>query len=185
MTDRPRALRPGDPVPVRFEKWGGLPHWAVDVLWLGEDDHGCWLGWPEGTLWSRPGMSFSSDGLQVGLFPRGRGFAATFYQQVAEVPFRVYADVATMPGWRDGCLTAVDLDLDVIQRFDGTVLVDDEDEFAEHQVRYGYPAEVVAAAEEECARLVEEMSAGAAHFAEPTAAGWRDELARLLGTQAP
>ena len=33
----------------------------------------------------------------------------------------------------------VDLDLDVIRMRDGGIL-DDEDEFAEHQVRYGYPA---------------------------------------------
>ena len=31
-------------------------------------------------------------------------------------------------------MTAVDLDLDVIRRFDGSWFVDDEDEFAEHQV---------------------------------------------------
>jgi protein associated with RNAse G/E len=180
MTDRPRGLRPGDPVPVRFEKWGGLPHWAVDVLWLGEDDHGWWLGWPEATVWTRPGRTFRSDGLQVGLFPRDRGFAATFYQQVADVTFRIYADVATRPSWRDGALTAVDLDLDVLQGFDGTISVDDEDEFAEHRLSYGYPADVVAAAEAECACLVEEMSTGAAHFAEELAQRWRAERARLL-----
>lgn len=35
----------------------------------------------------------------------------------------------------------VDLDLDVVRRFDGSAEILDEDEFAEHQVRYGYPPE--------------------------------------------
>jgi hypothetical protein len=180
MTDRPPGLVPGDAVPVRFEKWGGRPHWSVDVLWLGEDEHGQWVGWPEGTVWSRPGMTFTAHGLQVGLFPRDRGFAATFYEPVADYRYRVYADVATVPSWRDGALTAVDLDLDVVSLFDGSVEVDDEDEFAEHQKRFGYPTRVVAEAEAECARLVTEMRSGATHFAEPLAASWRAALARQL-----
>ena len=47
-------------------------------------------------------------------------------------------------------MTAVDLDLDVVRRTDGTVYVDDEDEFAEHRVSFGYPPEVVELAEESC-----------------------------------
>ena len=41
----------------------------------------------------------------------------------------------------------VDLDLDVVLTRDGHLYVDDEDEFAEHRVQLGYPAEVVALAE--------------------------------------
>ena len=41
----------------------------------------------------------------------------------------------------------VDLDLDVVLTRAGHLFVDDEDEFAEHQVELGYPAEVVALAE--------------------------------------
>jgi protein associated with RNAse G/E len=41
----------------------------------------------------------------------------------------------------------VDLDLDVIVTLDGHLVVDDEDEFAEHQVELGYPPAVVALAE--------------------------------------
>ena len=33
----------------------------------------------------------------------------------------------------------VDLDLDVIRMRDGRIILDDEDEFEEHQVRYAYP----------------------------------------------
>jgi hypothetical protein len=171
---------PGDPVRVRFEKWGGGAHWGADVVWLGEDEHGWWAGWGEGTHWERPGGSFTSHGLQVGLFPRDRGFAATFYEPVADYEFRVYVDVATVPTVTpEGVISAVDLDLDVIQRFDGAVLVDDEDEFVLHRERYAYPPELVGHAERECARLVEELGSGAPQFAEDLAAGWRERLRDL------
>ena len=169
---------------VRFRKWGGGAHWSADVLWLGEDEHGWWAGWPPGTRWTRPGMEFTSHGRQVGLFPRDRGFAATFYEPVPEYRYRLYVDVATTPtltvsGVAAGELTAVDLDLDVIERFDGGVFVDDEDEFAEHQVAYGYPSDVVAAAEAERDRLLREVGDGAAHFRESLAEHWRSRLTAL------
>jgi uncharacterized protein len=175
----PGRLAPGDPVRVRFRKWGGGEHWSADVLWLGEDEHGWWAGWPDGTTWSRPGARFVSRGAQVGLFPRDRGFAATFYEPVADYAWRLYVDVATTPVLHDGELSAVDLDLDVIERFDGHVFVDDEDEFAEHQAVYGYPADVVAEAEAERDRLLREVTTGADHFAEALAERGRARLGQL------
>lgn len=47
------------------------------------------------------------------------------------------------------------------------------DEFAEYQVSYGYPAEVGAAAEAECAQVVDEIRSGATTFAAVTADPWR------------
>jgi hypothetical protein len=167
---------------VQFRKWRGGEHWGADVLWLGEDEHGWWAGWPAGTRWSRPGAEFTSFGAQVGLFPRDRGFAATFYEQVpgSGYAFRLYVDVATPPVLQAGELTSVDLDLDVIERFDGHFYVDDEDEFAEHQAVYGYPADVVAEAEAERDRLLREVTAGVDHFAESLAQHWRARLTRLV-----
>lgn len=52
-------------------------------------------------------------------------------------------NVALPSTWRDGTLRFVDLDLDVIWLADGTVLIDDEDEFAEHRERFGYPPDLV------------------------------------------
>ena len=52
--------------------------------------------------------------------------------------------VRAEPEWE---VTMVDLDLDVVLTRDGHLYVDDEDEFAEHRVQLGYPAEVVALAE--------------------------------------
>jgi protein associated with RNAse G/E len=54
----------------------------------------------------------------------------------------------------------VDLDLDVVKRRDGRVHIDDEDEFAEHQVAMGYPPHVAATARADCARVFLAMEAG-------------------------
>ena len=58
-----------------------------------------------------------------------------------------YVDMTTVPVWDGSVVRAVDLDLDVVELLDGEVIVDDEDEFAEHQVAFGYPPEIVALAE--------------------------------------
>jgi hypothetical protein len=51
-------------------------------------------------------------------------------------------------------VTAADLDLDVVRRFGASQSeLLDEDGFAEHRERFGYPADVVAAAEQAAAWL--------------------------------
>ncbi|MGH3349605.1 MAG: hypothetical protein ACRDPS_02985, partial [Nocardioides sp.] len=50
----------GHPVRVEFTKWGGRPHWAFDGLYLGEDEHGEWIGHPVGTFATKPGGSYTS-----------------------------------------------------------------------------------------------------------------------------
>jgi protein associated with RNAse G/E len=56
----------------------------------------------------------------------------------------VYCDITTVPMWpTPDVVTMVDLDLDVRRRRTGVVQILDEDEFAVHQVRYGYPPEVI------------------------------------------
>ncbi|MGH8930746.1 MAG: DUF402 domain-containing protein [Egibacteraceae bacterium] len=55
-----------------------------------------------------------------------------------------YVNVATPSTWHDGVLRFVDLDLDLIWRHGSTELfLDDEGEFEEHRVAYGYPAALV------------------------------------------
>jgi uncharacterized protein len=140
----------GEPVRIEMEKWGGRPHWHIPGCWLGTDEHGDWVGIPAGTLMVRPGLEIVSEFDQVGLVPAAgsdaeRGFLATFHEPPA--PVWVYVDMTTPPVWDGGVVRAVDLDLDVIRGREGDVVVDDEDEFAEHQVAFGYPPEIVALAE--------------------------------------
>jgi protein associated with RNAse G/E len=86
------------------------------------------------------------------LFPRDQWFTAIFNDEPRST--EIYCDITTPVEFSEDVVTMIDLDLDVIKKRDGTVLVDDEDEFAEHQVKYGYPADVIATAQETCDRLV-------------------------------
>lgn len=60
-------------------------------------------------------------------------------------PSKHYVNIATPATWHDGALRFIDLDLDVIWRAaTGEVILDDEDEFALHQSRFGYPDDLIA-----------------------------------------
>lgn len=167
-------LAPGHPVRGRYTKWGGKRHHGADLVYLGADGHGDWLGDPVGNEWSGGPKSFASVTENVLLVPRDRGMTAMFYTEHPEQTFELYVDITTPPVWDGDLVTAVDLDLDVVRLFDGSWYVDDEDEFAEHRVSYGYPPELVASAEAECARVVDEIRSGAAILASDAAAPWRD-----------
>ena len=126
----------GDPVHVRMAKWGERPHWEYAGVWLGTDELGSWVGAPAGTHHHRPGFEFHSDVDTVTLFPHERWWAATFH--APGIWCTAYVDMTTpaiIEGGHDAIVVrCVDLDLDVVRRADGTWYVDDEDEFAEHQV---------------------------------------------------
>jgi protein associated with RNAse G/E len=100
----------------------------------------------------------------VQLIPSDQWWTAVFNDPPSGA--EVYCDISTPPRWVSAdFVTMVDLDLDVVRvRHDGRVFVDDEDEFALHQVRYGYPPDVIAAAEDAAAWLFAAVSAGAEPF---------------------
>ena len=177
------TLEPGDRLDVAMTKWGDRPHWEFEAKYLGADGHGHWAGLPAGTAFRRPGMEFVSTNMQVTLIPRAGWWVATFHgpggktwADLDDAPVDVYVDMTT-PAEIDGLtVRCVDLDLDVIRGDNGHVIVDDEDEFAEHQVAFGYPPDVVRAAEESCATVLAAVSAGAAPFDGHSSRVW---LARL------
>lgn len=140
---------------MMMSKWGERPHWELDAVYLGNDEHGQWIGAPAGTLNARPGAQFVSEVDSVSLVPPGDGelvtHIATFHRP--GIWCRVYVDITTPARWDGALLRAVDLDLDVIRGDTGRVWVDDEDEFADHRVSLGYPDDIVAAALASCARV--------------------------------
>ena len=140
---------PGTIVRCQMSKWGDRPHWGFDAIHLGSDEHGEWIGAPAGTHHTRPGHTFHSAADAVTLVPAGGWYAATFYAPGTWCA--VYIDITTPGEWDGTTLRFVDLDLDVVRLADplpdaarqrrvdtgrvaGEVFVDDEDEFAEHQV---------------------------------------------------
>jgi hypothetical protein len=160
-------------------KWGGRPHWEFEAVHLGGDAYGDWCGVPAGTVFLRPDAEYVSPVDQVMLAPAAdaddRHWLATFHADGGVV--EVYVDMTTPPEWDGPVLRAVDLDLDVVRDPDGRVWVDDEDEFAEHRVAFGYPADVVAQAERAAERIRDAVSGRVAPFDGTTHRAWLDRFA--------
>lgn len=162
-----------DLVRVIYRKYDGSLHWNQLAWRLGEDEHGVWVGAPAGTPVRRGHEAGTpAEAAHAMLFPRGAWWTAVFN----EAPHRteIYCDITTVPSWPLADeVTMVDLDLDVRRRRTGEVQLLDEDEFAEHRLRYAYPDDVVVEAERAAAGLVDALRDGV----EPFGAGYRSWLA--------
>lgn len=155
-----------------FCKYDGRPHRLLECVRLGEDEHGLWVGSLPGARGRRgDGSWVTIDHTRVRVFPRGQWWSALF--NAAPHPTAVYCDITMPPRFTDDSVTAVDLDLDVRLLRDGSVLVVDEDEFAEHQVKYGYPADVIASARAACDWVAANVATS-----EPFTEAYRPYLAR-------
>jgi hypothetical protein len=186
-------MEPGTQIRCEMTKWGERPHWQFSGIFLGADEHGEWLGFPAGTHNHRPGHEFHSAVACVTLVQPGRWHLPTF--QAPGIWCDLYVDVTTPAAWDGDVLRAVDLDLDVIRmapelpasvppRMDagpGEIFVDDEDEFAEHQVAFGYPADVIEAAQAGCDQVLAAVRAGVAPY-DGTHEHWLTELSRLTAS---
>lgn len=149
-------------VQVISQKYDGTPHRRFRGQRLGEDDHGVWIGRPTGTVTTfGAGSARTATQPAVHLIPRDGWWRAAF-GLTANIP--VYCDVTTVSEWRNGLVTMIDLDLDVLRLADGTVYLDDEEEFIEHQVMYGYPPGVIKAAEAVAQELLEAVRSGDGPF---------------------
>lgn len=157
-----RRLTVGSVVRVRFSKWGGHPHWEMDLRCLGTDEHGTWVGGAKGFWMSRPGMGLESVVDVAILVPEDAPFVALFNGPGHDT-CDIYVDVTTVPVWdredEEAVVRAVDLDLDVYRDLAGATRIDDEDEFAEHQVSYGYPQETIDLARRSCLDVVAAIEA--------------------------
>jgi len=153
-------------VRVVVRKFDGSLHRHHSMVWLGEDEFGIWLGAPIGTVYSKgeEGEVYATRERRVMLFPRDAWWTALF--QAAPARLDVYCDVTTPSDWAGtGEVTMIDLDLDVCRRRqDGSVFVDDEDEFAGHQKRYGYPPDTVTRARSAADRLSAALRDGVEPF---------------------
>jgi uncharacterized protein len=170
-------------------KWGERPHWSFGGTYLGSDEHGDWIGYAAGTVFTRPGQQFTApndqvglvpaevDGVRPGCLPTFHAPGGTVWSSLGGDAVAVYVDMTTPPVWEGATLRAVDLDLDVVRGQGGQVIVDDEDEFAEHQVSFGYPDEVVRLAEGSCRRVRAAMLAGEAPYDGASHLPWLERLA--------
>jgi protein associated with RNAse G/E len=164
-------------VRVVYRKYDGALHWNYAARHLGEDEHGVWVGAPAGTPVSLGDQARGPvEAPHVLLFPREGWWTGCFNA----TPHRteIYCDITTVPVWSGTDeVTMIDLDLDVRRLRTGVVELLDEDEFAEHQVRYGYPAEVIAGARQSADRLFDAVE----RRVEPFGDAYRTWLNRVDG----
>jgi protein associated with RNAse G/E len=160
-------------VELATEKWGGHPHYRGEIRVLGDDEHGTWLWGAAGrTLHRGDGGSFVTAQDTVILVPAETWWHAAWWLGHPEVA--LYVNINT-PAERYGDrIVAVDLDLDVIRWHDGRVEVVDRDEFEDHQVRYRYPPEIVAAAEAATAQAYDQVVRDRPPFDGAAARRWAD-----------
>ena len=154
------------PVVVQYYKYGGDLHWRHDMIWLGSDEHGVWLGGPAGTIIQRghePEKEWPYPFVQ--LIAPGRWWSLHFNGSHSK-SFRMYIDVVRPAEFvAADRIEMIDLDLDVVMRQDGTVAVLDEDEFLEHIELYAYPGWLTDRARATTAELVMALENGEEPFA--------------------
>jgi uncharacterized protein len=152
-------------VRVVYRKYDGSLHWHLTARRLGEDEHGVWIGSPpRSTMRKGDGPLVAISHAQVMLFPRAQWWTAAFNDRPDEV--EIYCDITTPADWPSPDeVTMTDLDLDVRRLRSGAVELLDEDEFAEHQLRYGYPADVIREARRSASWLQAALAGGAEPFA--------------------
>jgi len=158
-------------------KWPDRLHWQFEMTRLGEDEHGTWLFVPPGATARRgaePPVAIPHG--FVSLVPPDAWWEAEFYRP-SHPRWEVYVNIGTRCEWHPGRIRQVDLDLDVVRGHDGTVQTLDEDEFADHQVRFEYPAELI----ERARAATAEVTALLQTRAEPFGSAAHRWLALALG----
>lgn len=126
---------------------------------LAFDSFGTWLGAAAG-LTARRGIEPPTTITHPFVKLIGEGaWSAPLWNAAGNIA--VYVDIVRPATWSDGQVTMVDLDLDVVQRRDGSVYLDDEDEFIEHQRTLAYPAHLVEGARAAAARVMLDVERGA------------------------
>ncbi len=165
-----------DRVRLVYRKYDGSLHWNYETYRLGEDEHGVWVGALAGTTLRRGSLVVDPvEWPHVVLLPRDGWWTAAF--NAAPHRTEIYCDISTVPTWlAPDEVTMVDLDLDVRRRRTGLVELLDEDEFAEHQVLFRYPEEVVAAAQASAHQLERDIRADR----EPFASAYQPWLTQLV-----
>lgn len=153
------------------EKFGGHPHYRSDFLHLGDDPAGSWFWGAAGRTIRRGDQAiFSAPEPSLLLVTSGDWWVLTWF--LGHPAVDLYVNIGTPPVREASRIVSVDLDLDVVRFNDGRTEIVDQDEFADHQVRYGYPPDLITGAERAAATALERMTRNAPPFDGAAARQW-------------
>ena len=163
-------------VTVQYFKYPRDLHWRHDLIKLGEDEYGVWLGGPAGTVIQRghePPIEWMVPFVQL-IAPHH--WWTLIYNSVADRNHRIYVDMITQPCWvSDKRVEMIDLDLDVVFDADGEVKVLDEDEFEENKMEFDYPESLVDRTRSTAAEVALKLARGEEPFGE-AGATWLEQV---------
>lgn len=151
-------------------KWPNRLHWQFEMTRLGEDQHGSWLWVPAGTVVRRghePPLELETA--FVSLVPHDAWWEAEFY--ASHPLWELYVNIGTPCERHASTIRQVDLDLDVVRTNAGVIEVLDEDEFADHQLRFAYPPHLVDGARRATSEVIDLLTRQAPPF-DGTAQRW-------------
>jgi hypothetical protein len=166
-----RLVERGTEIWIERRKWPDIPHYGHEGWALGEDEHGFWMELRPGRPVHR-GDEVLFIGQWAGLMlspPHGR--TLIWFPQGGDID--LYVDIGCDTVRTDTSLVIIDLDLDVVRhRPTGVAELIDEDEFAEHQVTYGYSASMIEQAAADGADVLRAVQANEPPFDGVAAARW-------------
>jgi uncharacterized protein len=155
---------PNETVRVVYTKYDGSAHRDYPARRLSEDDLGIWVGVPRGTESVYHGRPSVEQIPFVLLIPHAAWWTGMFNPPPRTS--EVYCDITTPARWEGDTVHIIDLDLDVVRRRETqSVELRDEDEFADHRVRFGYPDDLVAEAHTAAEKLFAALGDGSEPFA--------------------
>lgn len=165
---------------VQYYKYPSTPHWRHEMIHLGSDEHGTWLGAPVGAIVQKaaePPKAMAHPFVQLIAPDR---WWTLIYTGNDHPRMSHYIDIVTPAVWEeDDLVTMIDVDLDIVLEHAG-LRIDDEDEFVEHQRLLGYPPWLVDRARAAAADVFLAMEAESAPFFGPPDR-WLHELTGRQG----
>jgi uncharacterized protein len=168
-------------VRVARRKWPDSPHYEMNGIVLGEDEHGVWVGGRAGSLIVLPdGSERRGEHDAVWCMPHDDWYLLHFWQGHPEVD--IYVDICTPAQWTDRRVSVIDLDFDVIawtKALGGGVELVDEDEFEQHRVELDYPVDLQDNARRAAADVLARVRRGEPPFRLECAEPWLAALGVL------
>jgi protein associated with RNAse G/E len=163
-------------VTAQFLKNPDHIHWGFEAYRMGEDEWGVWVAVPAGTRRWKGAVEHSPTRNHAVFCAPREGWWHLHYNGPSDDAYTHFVDICTTPAWvGEDRYEMIDLDLDVARAPDGTVEVQDEDEFEVHQVIYGYTPEMILRAREETDRTVTRLAAMSEPF-DTIAASWLEQV---------
>lgn len=143
------------PITIQFLKNPDIAHWGFEGVFLGKDDFGSWVAVPKGAKRWKGDVPFRPTQEDAVFCAPHDGWWHLHYNGPLRTDLSHFVDIVTPPVWvSEHRYEMIDLDLDVTVGRNGKVLVEDEDEFEIHQVKYGYDVEMIERAIAETALIV-------------------------------